>query len=99
MNDNVVAIRPRKQAIWQSYAAAGDALQRPCGHCGAPVGQFCTADDGRRLRRVPCVSRCASRDQLMTTTPTGTGKTTATFPSRCTHQIDHNHNAHRRNNP
>lgn len=58
MNDNVVAIRPRKQAIWKSYAAAGDALQRPCGHCGAPVGQFCMADDGRRLRRVPCVSRC-----------------------------------------
>lgn len=72
MTDNVIALRPRKtQVIWMAYEAAGDALQRPCGHCGAPAGQFCTADDGRRLRRVPCVSRCASGDRLSAAALTG----------------------------
>lgn len=48
-----------QQPIWDAYSEVG-ALEVPCGHCGAPVGTWCTADDGRRLRRVPCISRCKS---------------------------------------
>lgn len=35
------------------------ALEVPCSSCGAEVGQYCTTPDGR-LRRCPCVTRCAS---------------------------------------
>lgn len=48
-------------AIWESYQQTG-ALQVECENCGAPVGTWCTADDGRRVRRVPCVARCKADD-------------------------------------
>lgn len=49
------------KAIWAAYVSVG-ALERGCPNCGAAAGVWCTADDGRRLRRVPCVSRCKADD-------------------------------------
>lgn len=47
---------PFPAPIAEAYRLSG-ALAIGCPHCGAPVGTYCTRDDGR-VRRTPCVARC-----------------------------------------
>lgn len=58
-------MKPR--AIWSAYMAADNALSRPCGNCGANVGTWCTAIDGR-VARIPHLSRAKSGVALATST-------------------------------
>lgn len=40
--------------------AEGDAINRPCSHCGADVGSFCRRGDGT-LKPAPCCTRLRGR--------------------------------------
>ncbi|BBY36300.1 hypothetical protein MMAN_04340 [Mycobacterium mantenii] len=43
----------------EAYATTG-VLEARCPHCGAAPGAWCRGDDGRGVRRIPCVGRLAA---------------------------------------
>lgn len=49
----------RRLPIVEAYAAANDAISRPCPTCSAPAGTFCSHPDGR-LRRICCLARAVA---------------------------------------
>ncbi|BBY36324.1 hypothetical protein MMAN_04580 [Mycobacterium mantenii] len=53
-----------EQPDCDAYATTG-VLETRCPNCGAAPGAWCVDDDGRGVRRIPCVDRLAAAVRVL----------------------------------